>query len=84
MLSMDEFNLDQAPRGINKEFQLEHVRLQTFEAATDSGCKKELISFEERPLKCSTVSTLDGIQTATDVTKLVFQTATEVQLCKQT
>ncbi|GFY03952.1 uncharacterized protein TNCV_1197311 [Trichonephila clavipes] len=38
---MDELNLDQAPQ--DKEFQLESVRLQTFVAATDLGCKKELI-----------------------------------------
>ncbi|GFT12062.1 uncharacterized protein TNCV_726491 [Trichonephila clavipes] len=44
ILSMDELNLDQAPQDINnEEFQLERVRLQTFEAATDPGCEKELI-----------------------------------------
>ncbi|GFX44633.1 hypothetical protein TNCV_2661491 [Trichonephila clavipes] len=32
ILSMDELNLDQAPRGINKKFQLERVRLQSFVA----------------------------------------------------
>ncbi|GFV57305.1 hypothetical protein TNCV_2679951 [Trichonephila clavipes] len=42
ILSMDELNLDQAPQDINKEFQLERVRLQAFVAATDPGCKKEL------------------------------------------
>ncbi|GFS97704.1 hypothetical protein TNCV_2558641 [Trichonephila clavipes] len=42
---MDEFNLDQATQDINKEeFQLERVSLQAFVAATDPGCKKELIS----------------------------------------
>ncbi|GFT33522.1 hypothetical protein TNCV_4381221 [Trichonephila clavipes] len=41
---MDELNLDQAPQDINKEeFQLEPVRLQAFVAATEPGCKKELI-----------------------------------------
>ncbi|GFU77199.1 uncharacterized protein TNCV_152451 [Trichonephila clavipes] len=30
ILSMDELNLDQAPQYINKEFQLESVRLQAF------------------------------------------------------
>ncbi|GFV67649.1 uncharacterized protein TNCV_4623291 [Trichonephila clavipes] len=44
ILSMDELNLDQPPQDINKEkFQLECVRLQAFVAATDPGCKKELI-----------------------------------------
>ncbi|GFX61315.1 uncharacterized protein TNCV_1171541 [Trichonephila clavipes] len=44
ILSLDELNLDQAPQDINKEeFQLERVRLQAFVAATDPGCKKELI-----------------------------------------
>ncbi|GFS70949.1 uncharacterized protein TNCV_2720061 [Trichonephila clavipes] len=44
ILSMDELNLDQAPQDINKEeFQLERVRLQAFVAATDPGCKTELI-----------------------------------------
>ncbi|GFX52229.1 uncharacterized protein TNCV_4800861 [Trichonephila clavipes] len=44
ILSMDELNLDQDPQDINKEeFQLESVRLQAFVAATDPGCKKELI-----------------------------------------
>ncbi|GFW87331.1 uncharacterized protein TNCV_4515161 [Trichonephila clavipes] len=63
MLSMDEFNLDQATRDINKEFQLEHVRLQTFEAATDPGCKKELIrSVFLGLLKCIIESKLeDGL-----------------------
>ncbi|GFV97916.1 hypothetical protein TNCV_5069561 [Trichonephila clavipes] len=41
---MDELNSDQAPQDINKEeFQLERVRLQAFVAATEPGCKKELI-----------------------------------------
>ncbi|GFY14528.1 uncharacterized protein TNCV_1315821 [Trichonephila clavipes] len=41
ILSMDEFNLDQAPQDINKEkFQLERVRLQAFTAATDPGCEE--------------------------------------------
>ncbi|GFY02016.1 uncharacterized protein TNCV_5098771 [Trichonephila clavipes] len=44
MLSMDELNLDQALQDINKEFQLERVRLQAFVVATAPGCKKELIS----------------------------------------
>ncbi|GFS61018.1 hypothetical protein TNCV_4955511 [Trichonephila clavipes] len=44
ILSMDELNLDQTPQDINKEeFQLERVRLQAFVAATDPGCKNELI-----------------------------------------
>ncbi|GFS50014.1 uncharacterized protein TNCV_1836561 [Trichonephila clavipes] len=44
LLRMDELNLDQAPRDINKEeFQLELERLQAFGVATDLGCKKELI-----------------------------------------
>ncbi|GFV83657.1 retrovirus-related Pol polyprotein from transposon 17.6 [Trichonephila clavipes] len=44
ILSMDEFNLDQASQDINKEeFQLERACLQAFVAATDPGCKKELI-----------------------------------------
>ncbi|GFX21133.1 uncharacterized protein TNCV_4367121 [Trichonephila clavipes] len=44
ILSMDELNFDQAPQDINKKvFQLEHVRPQAFVAATDPGCKKELI-----------------------------------------
>ncbi|GFW69538.1 hypothetical protein TNCV_488841 [Trichonephila clavipes] len=44
ILSMDELNLDQAPQDIKKEeFQLERVCLQAFVAATDPGCKKELI-----------------------------------------
>ncbi|GFV77507.1 uncharacterized protein TNCV_1070361 [Trichonephila clavipes] len=41
ILSCDELNLDQTSQDINKEFQLECVRLQTFVAATDPGCKKE-------------------------------------------
>ncbi|GFV22058.1 uncharacterized protein TNCV_4527431 [Trichonephila clavipes] len=41
ILSMDEFNLD--PQGINKELQLERIRLQAFVAATHPGCKKNLI-----------------------------------------
>ncbi|GFU27918.1 uncharacterized protein TNCV_450131 [Trichonephila clavipes] len=45
ILSMNELNLDQAPRDTNKEeFQLERVRLQVFVPATDPGYKKELIS----------------------------------------
>ncbi|GFX55510.1 uncharacterized protein TNCV_267981 [Trichonephila clavipes] len=40
ILSINEFNLNQAPQDINKEFQLERVRLQAFLAATDPGCKK--------------------------------------------
>ncbi|GFX86708.1 uncharacterized protein TNCV_1409051 [Trichonephila clavipes] len=43
ILSLDELNLDQAPEDINKEFQLERVRLQAFVTATDPGCKKKLI-----------------------------------------
>ncbi|GFT25946.1 hypothetical protein TNCV_2807871 [Trichonephila clavipes] len=44
ILSMGELNLDQAAQDINREeFQLELVRLQAFVAATDPGCKKELI-----------------------------------------
>ncbi|PRD21152.1 UNVERIFIED_CONTAM: hypothetical protein NCL1_52626 [Trichonephila clavipes] len=43
IFSMDELNLDQASQDINKEFQLKGVRLQAFVAATDPGCKKELI-----------------------------------------
>ncbi|GFY14429.1 hypothetical protein TNCV_1314831 [Trichonephila clavipes] len=44
LLSTDEPNSDQAPQDINnEEFQLDHVRLQTFVAATDPGCKKELL-----------------------------------------
>ncbi|GFV40227.1 hypothetical protein TNCV_1443801, partial [Trichonephila clavipes] len=43
VLSMGKLNLDQAPQDINKEFQLERVLLQAFVAATDPGCKKELI-----------------------------------------
>ncbi|GFX62323.1 uncharacterized protein TNCV_407181 [Trichonephila clavipes] len=43
ILSIDELNLDQAPQDINKEFQLESVRLQAFVAATEPGCKKELM-----------------------------------------
>ncbi|GFX21195.1 hypothetical protein TNCV_4367741 [Trichonephila clavipes] len=44
ILSMDELNLDQALQDINKEeFQLERVRLQAFVAATNPGCKKELM-----------------------------------------
>ncbi|GFT32627.1 hypothetical protein TNCV_3145741 [Trichonephila clavipes] len=44
ILSMDELSLDQAPQDIHKdEFLLERVRLQAFVAATDPGCKKELI-----------------------------------------
>ncbi|GFV99149.1 hypothetical protein TNCV_1511221 [Trichonephila clavipes] len=40
-------NIDQAPQDINKdEFQLERVRVQAFVAATDPGCKKELISYD--------------------------------------
>ncbi|GFY32928.1 uncharacterized protein TNCV_2876771 [Trichonephila clavipes] len=40
ILSMDELNFDQAPQDINKkEFQL----LSAYVAATDPGCKKELI-----------------------------------------
>ncbi|GFV69272.1 hypothetical protein TNCV_3861941 [Trichonephila clavipes] len=35
ILSMDELNLDQTPQDINKEFQVERVRLQAFVAATD-------------------------------------------------
>ncbi|GFV88748.1 uncharacterized protein TNCV_3355001 [Trichonephila clavipes] len=42
ILSMDEFNLDEASQGINKEeFQIERLRLQAFIVATDPGCKKE-------------------------------------------
>ncbi|GFV39813.1 uncharacterized protein TNCV_1043961 [Trichonephila clavipes] len=41
---MDELNLNQASQDVNKEeFQVERVRLQAFVAATDPGCKKELI-----------------------------------------
>ncbi|GFX90393.1 uncharacterized protein TNCV_5067801 [Trichonephila clavipes] len=43
ILSMDELNLDQAPHDINKEFQVERVRLQVFVTTTDPDCKKELI-----------------------------------------
>ncbi|GFT69115.1 hypothetical protein TNCV_3905021 [Trichonephila clavipes] len=44
ILSMDELNLYQAPQNINKEeLQLERIHLQAFVAATDPGCKKELI-----------------------------------------
>ncbi|GFV87331.1 canalicular multispecific organic anion transporter 2 [Trichonephila clavipes] len=44
ILSMDKLNFDQAPQDINKEdFELERIRLQVFVAATDPGCKKELI-----------------------------------------
>ncbi|GFW80510.1 hypothetical protein TNCV_2416121 [Trichonephila clavipes] len=44
ILSMDVLNLDQAPQDINKEeFQVERVRLQAFVAASELGCKKELI-----------------------------------------
>ncbi|GFV01096.1 uncharacterized protein TNCV_1010171 [Trichonephila clavipes] len=44
ILSMDELNLDQAPQDINKEeFQVERIRLEAFEAATEAGCKKELM-----------------------------------------
>ncbi|GFV14638.1 general transcription factor II-I repeat domain-containing protein 2A [Trichonephila clavipes] len=43
ILRMDEFKLDQAPQDINKEFQLERIRLQAFVAATNPGRKKELI-----------------------------------------
>ncbi|GFW68799.1 hypothetical protein TNCV_3640131 [Trichonephila clavipes] len=43
VLSMNELR-SSVPQDINKEtFQLELVRLQTFVAATDPGCKKELI-----------------------------------------
>ncbi|GFX32117.1 hypothetical protein TNCV_4099661 [Trichonephila clavipes] len=45
ILSMDELNLNQAPRGINKELQLEPIHLHAFVAATYPGCKKELIRF---------------------------------------
>ncbi|GFW54197.1 uncharacterized protein TNCV_4372711 [Trichonephila clavipes] len=45
ILSMDELNLDHAPQDINKEeFQVARVRLQAFVAATEPGCKKELIT----------------------------------------
>ncbi|GFU75381.1 uncharacterized protein TNCV_2941361 [Trichonephila clavipes] len=44
ILSIYELNLDQAPQDNNKEeFQLEWERLQAFVAATEPGCKKELI-----------------------------------------
>ncbi|GFY33645.1 uncharacterized protein TNCV_4593571 [Trichonephila clavipes] len=44
ILNMDELNLDQASKDINKEeFQIERVRLQASVAPTDPGCKKELI-----------------------------------------
>ncbi|GFW86021.1 hypothetical protein TNCV_1968291 [Trichonephila clavipes] len=44
ILSMERTQLrSQAPQDISKEFQLERVRLQAFVAATDPGCKKELI-----------------------------------------
>ncbi|GFV36807.1 uncharacterized protein TNCV_5010911 [Trichonephila clavipes] len=44
ILSMDELNLYQDPLDINKEeFLLDRLRLQAFVAATDPGCKKELI-----------------------------------------
>ncbi|GFX01116.1 hypothetical protein TNCV_4580821 [Trichonephila clavipes] len=43
IFSMDGLNLDQAPQDINKEFQLESVRLQAFVAATEPDCKKEFI-----------------------------------------
>ncbi|GFX90253.1 hypothetical protein TNCV_3848281 [Trichonephila clavipes] len=41
---MDELNLDQAPQDINKELQLERVRLQAFIAATDPGLADETTS----------------------------------------
>ncbi|GFU95723.1 uncharacterized protein TNCV_4889121 [Trichonephila clavipes] len=51
MLSIDELNLDQAPQDINKEeIQLDCVRLQAFVAATDPGCKKELIRYDNTSL----------------------------------
>ncbi|GFT90492.1 uncharacterized protein TNCV_4491801 [Trichonephila clavipes] len=41
---MDELNLDKAHQDINEEeFQVERVRLQAFVAATEQGCKKELM-----------------------------------------
>lgn len=44
ILGVDELNLDQASRDINKEeFQLERARLRAFITATDPDCKKELI-----------------------------------------
>ncbi|GFS89870.1 hypothetical protein TNCV_4839601 [Trichonephila clavipes] len=53
---MVEPNVDQAPQNINKEeFQLERVRLQTFVASTDRGCKKELIRI------CSVCAALTSI-----------------------
>ncbi|GFW11094.1 uncharacterized protein TNCV_4783041 [Trichonephila clavipes] len=44
ILSVYELHLDQAPQDNNKEeFQLECERLQAVVAATEPGCKKELI-----------------------------------------
>ncbi|GFX30675.1 hypothetical protein TNCV_4861991 [Trichonephila clavipes] len=44
IISIEKLNIDQAPQDINKEeFRLERVRLQAFVAATDAGCKNELI-----------------------------------------
>ncbi|GFX11370.1 serine proteinase stubble [Trichonephila clavipes] len=52
ILSMDELNLDQAPQDIDKEeFQLKHIGLQVFGAATDPGCKKELVRLGSIGLK---------------------------------
>ncbi|GFW66240.1 hypothetical protein TNCV_1711391 [Trichonephila clavipes] len=53
---MGELYLDQTPQDINKEFQLERVRIQAFVAATDPACKKELksslSSLAQQPLVC--------------------------------
>ncbi|GFU85248.1 hypothetical protein TNCV_2385551 [Trichonephila clavipes] len=40
VLRMDELNLDQAHQDINKEFQVERLRLQAFVDVTEPGCKK--------------------------------------------
>ncbi|GFS74436.1 uncharacterized protein TNCV_784731 [Trichonephila clavipes] len=46
ILSLDKLNLDRAPQHINKEeFQFERKRLQASVAATEPGCKNELIRY---------------------------------------
>ncbi|GFW08297.1 uncharacterized protein TNCV_1656121 [Trichonephila clavipes] len=74
ILNMDEPNFDQAPQHINKgEIQLEHVRLQAFIAATDPGCKKELIrSGSLGLLKCINESKLDGLPNIVIMLRIFF------------
>ncbi|GFV88346.1 hypothetical protein TNCV_1241591 [Trichonephila clavipes] len=84
---MDELNSDQAPQDINKEeFQLERVRLQTFVAATDPGCKKELIrSGSLGLLKYIIESKLeDGLSNIVMILRIYLTSAISNAICERT